>query len=156
MGPPANDFLNLNLISIITDIFSFCHQCQKAKTWIRNRLCRNKHPIKQTKPLLTRMWLGFLSLNKSQRCLLLIFWTPINIEFWWLNKSFRDRLRDEKWWYLLGNSVVDCSYYNCSSIKSSVHKRSHSRTQLRVKQQQLYNFTTITRTRLYQKIVKQN
>ena len=90
----------------------------------------------------SRMWLGFLSLNKSQRCLLLIFWTPINIEFWWLNKSFRDRLRDEKWWYLLGNSVVDCSYYNCSSIKSSVHKRSHSRTQLRDKQQQQL-FTTL-------------
>ena len=89
-----------------------------------------------------RMWQGFLTLNNSRRCLLLIFLTPLIIEFWWLNKSFMDRLRDEKWCYLLGNSVVDCSYYNCSSIKLSVHKRSHSRTQLRDKQQQQL-FTTL-------------
>ena len=41
--------------------------------------------------------------------------------------------------YLLGNSVVECSYYTCSSIKSSVHKP-QQRTQLRDKQQQQYKF----------------
>ena len=71
--------------------------------------------------MFSRMWQGFLTLNNSRRCLLLIFLTPLIIEFWWLYKSFMDRLRDEKWYYLLGNSAVDCSYYTCSSIKSSVH-----------------------------------
>ena len=68
-----------------------------------------------------RMWFVFLTLLDSRQSPLISLLTPFIIDFWLMCKSFMDRLMDEKWYYLLGFSAVDCSYYTCSSIKSSVH-----------------------------------
>ena len=84
----------------------------------------------------TRMWFVFLTLLDSRQSPLISLLTPFIIDFWLMCKSFMDRLMDEKWFYLLGFSAVDCSYYTCSSIKVVSAQASQSRTQLRGKQQQ--------------------
>ena len=83
-----------------------------------------------------RLWFAFLTLHHTRQSLLISLLTPFIIDFWWLCKSFMDRLMLEKWYYLLGNSAVDCSNYTCSSIKVVSAQATAGRTQLRGKQQQ--------------------